>query len=65
MGIAWRDMSVSNLPSGQPIMEVTGWAKNRLDEITPDDHKAIVHGSLTDDHPWAQAYVVIEARPLA
>ena len=65
MGIAWRDMSVSNLPSGQPVMEVTGWAKNRLDEITPDDHKAIVHVSLTDDHPWAQAYVVIEARPLA
>ena len=65
MGIAWKDMSVSNLPSGQPVMEVTGWAKNRLDEITPDDHKAIVHVSLTDDHPWAQAYVVIEARPLA
>ena len=65
MGIAWRDMSVSNLPSGQPVMEVTGWAKNRLDEITPDDHKAIVHVSLTDDHPWAQACVVIEARPLA
>ena len=65
MGIAWRDMSVSNLASGQPVMEVTGWAQNRLDEITPDDHEAIVHVSLTDDHPWAQAYVVIEARPLA
>ena len=65
MGIAWRDMSVSNLSSGQPVMEVSGWAKNRLDEITPDDHKAIVHVSLTDDHPWAQAYVIIEARPLA
>ena len=65
MGIAWRDMSVSNLPSGQPVIEVTGWAQNRLDEITPDDHQAIVHVSLTDDHPWAQAYVVIEARPLA
>ena len=35
MGIAWRDMSVSNLSSGQPIMKVTGWAKTRLDEITP------------------------------
>ena len=65
MGIAWKDMSVSNLSSGQPVMEVTGWAKNRLDEITPSDHEAIVHVSLTDDHPWAQAYVVIEARPLA
>ena len=65
MGIAWRDMSVTNLSSGQPVMEVTGWAKNRLDEMTPSDHEADVHVSLTDDHPWAQAYVVIEARPLA
>ena len=65
MGIAWRDMSVTNLSSGQPVMQVTGWAKNRLDEMTPSDHEAVVHVSLTDDHPWAQAYVVIEARPLA
>lgn len=65
MGIAWRDMSVTNLSSGQPVMEVTGWAKNRLDEMTPSDYEAVVHVSLTDDHPWAQAYVVIEARPLA
>ena len=65
MGIAWRDMSVTNLSSGQPVMEVTGWAKNRLDEMTPSDHEAVVNVSLTDDHPWAQAYVVIEARPLA
>ena len=65
MGIAWRDMSVTNLSSGQPIMEGTGWAKKRLDELTPEDHRAIVHVSLTDDYPWAQAYVVIEARPLA
>ena len=72
MGIArslaltsYGDMSVTNLSSGQPVMEVTGWAKNRLDEITPSDHEAVVHVSLTDDHPWAQAYVVIEARPLA
>ena len=65
MGIAWRDMSVTNLSSGQPVMEITGWAKNRLDEMTPSNHEAVVHVSLTDDYPWAQAYVVIEARPLA
>ena len=46
-------------------MKVTGWAKNRLDEITPAGHKAVLHVSLTDDHPWAQAYVVIEARPIS
>ena len=42
MGIAWRDMSVTNLSTGQPVMEVTGWAKNRLDEMTPSHHKAVV-----------------------
>jgi holo-[acyl-carrier protein] synthase len=63
MGISWRDMAVSNLRTGQPVMEVTGWAKDRLDEMTPDGHEAVIHVTLTDDHPWAQAFVVIEARP--
>ncbi|OSP55641.1 holo-ACP synthase [Pseudoruegeria sp. SK021] len=64
MGIAWKDMSVRNLASGQPIMEVTGWAADRLAAMTPPGHEAIIHVTLTDDHPWAQAFVVIEARPL-
>ncbi len=65
MGISWKDMAVSNLRTGQPVMAVTGWAKERLDTMTPDGHEAIIHVTLTDDHPWAQAFVVIEARPLA
>jgi holo-[acyl-carrier protein] synthase len=64
MGIAWKDMSVSNLKSGQPVMHVTGWARERLDAMTPAGHEAVIHVTLTDDHPWAQAFVVIEARPL-
>ena len=63
MGIAWKDMSVRNLHTGQPVMEVTGWAKRRLDDLTPAGHVAIIHVTLTDDHPWAQATVLIEARP--
>ena len=63
MGISWRDMAVSNLDTGQPVMAVTGWAKDRLDDMTPAGHEAIIHVTLTDDHPWAQAFVVIEARP--
>ena len=63
MGIAWKDMSVRNLHTGQPIMEVTGWAKKRLEDLTPPGHEAIIHVTLTDDHPWAQATVLIEARP--
>ena len=65
MGISWKDMSVRNLETGQPVMAVTGWAAERLAEMTPEGHQAIIHVSLTDDHPWAQAYVVIEARPLS
>ncbi|MEM6481017.1 MAG: holo-ACP synthase [Pseudomonadota bacterium] len=64
MGISWKDMAVSNLETGQPVMEVTGWAAERLSDMTPDGYEAIIHVTLTDDHPWAQAFVVIEARAL-
>lgn len=65
MGISWRDMAVTNLRSGQPQMQVTGWAAERLAAMTPPGHEALIHVTLTDDHPWAQAFVVIEARPVA
>lgn len=64
MGISWKDMAVTNLRSGQPVMHVTGWAAERLRAMTPDGHEAVIHVTLTDDHPWAQAFVVIEARPV-
>ncbi len=63
MGISWKDMAVSNLRSGQPVMHLTGWAAARLVEMTPEGHRAVVHVTLTDDHPWAQAFVLIEAVP--
>ena len=63
MGISWKDMAVTNLRSGQPVMHVTGWAAQRLAAMTPPGHDAVIHVTLTDDHPWAQAFVVIEARP--
>ncbi len=65
MGIAWRDMGVVNIRSGQPTMILTGWAAERLAVMTPPGHRARVHVTLTDDHPWAQAFVVIEAVPEA
>lgn len=65
MGIAWKDMAVTNLHTGQPVMQVTGWAAARLAAMTPPGHEAVIHVTLTDDHPWASAFVVIEARPLA
>ncbi|MBU2866217.1 holo-ACP synthase [Pacificibacter marinus] len=65
MGISWKDMAVTNMDTGQPTMQVTGWAKDRLAAMTPEGHEAVIHVTLTDDHPWAQAFVVIEARPLS
>jgi holo-[acyl-carrier protein] synthase len=62
-GVFWRDMGVVNLPSGQPTMRLTGGAAKRLSEIVPAGMEPFIHVSLTDDHPYAQAFVVIEARP--
>jgi holo-[acyl-carrier protein] synthase len=63
MGIRWRDMGVVNLPTGQPTMALTGWAAEHMKALTPAGHTARVHLTLTDDHPWAFAVVVIEAVP--
>ena len=62
-GVFLRDIGVVNAPSGQPTLLPTGGAKARLDAITPPGHVARIHLTMTDDHPWAQAFVVIEALP--
>ncbi|MGP9822106.1 holo-ACP synthase [Salinarimonas sp. NSM] len=64
-GVFWRDMEVVNLPSGAPTMALANGAAARLAAITPPGHRAVVHVSLTDDPPLAQAFVVIEALPTA
>ncbi len=62
-GVYWNDMGVANLPSGAPTLVLTGGAARRLAAITPAGLRAVVHLSLTDDHPYAQAFVIIEALP--
>ncbi|WP_029029580.1 holo-ACP synthase [Salinarimonas rosea] len=62
-GVFWRDMEVVNLPSGAPTMALANGAASRLAAITPAGHRAVIHVSLTDDPPLAQAFVVIEALP--
>ncbi|MBN9061891.1 MAG: holo-ACP synthase [Rhizobiales bacterium 65-9] len=62
-GVFWRDLEVVNLPSGQPTMRLHGAAAERLRAITPPGCEAVIHVSLTDEPPMAQAFVVIEARP--
>jgi len=63
-GVFFRDIGVSNLPSGAPTLTLTGGAKARLDALIPPGHAPHVHLTMTDDHPWAQAFVIIEALPI-
>jgi len=62
-GVFFCDMGVVNLPSGAPTLALTGGAAERLAQITPAEHSTVVHLTITDDHPWAQAIVLITARP--
>ncbi|MCO5159788.1 MAG: holo-ACP synthase [Mesorhizobium sp.] len=62
-GVFWRDMGVVNLPGGKPTMQLTNGAARRLDVITPAGCRAVIHLTITDDFPLAQAFVIIEALP--
>jgi holo-[acyl-carrier protein] synthase len=62
-GVHWADMGVVNLRSGKPTMALTGGAADRLAALVPPGMQAHIHVSLTDDHPYAQAFVIIEALP--
>lgn len=62
-GVFLRDIGVVNLPTGQPTLALTGGAAARLAALTPPGMQATIHLTLTDDHPWAQAIVMIVATP--
>ena len=61
-GVSWKEIGVVNLPGGKPTLEFRGRALERLQQLTPDGMEAHAHITITDDHPYAQAFVVIEAR---
>jgi len=63
-GVFLKDIGVVNLPSGAPTLALTGGAKAKLDAMTPAGHAVDIHVTLTDDHPWAQAFVILYARPI-
>lgn len=62
-GVFMKDIGVVNAPSGAPTLALSGGAQARLDSMIPAGHRARIHLTLTDDHPWAQAFVIIEAVP--
>jgi holo-[acyl-carrier protein] synthase len=60
-GVYWRDMGVVNLPSGKPTLTLTNGAAAQLARMVPAGKTAVVHLTMTDEYPYAQAYVIIEA----
>lgn len=61
-GVFWRDMGVVNLDSGRPTMALSGGALLRLEEMVPAGHRGVIHLTITDDYPMAQAFVIISAQ---
>jgi holo-[acyl-carrier protein] synthase len=64
-GVFMKDIGVVNLPSGAPTLALTGGAKARLDALTPEGHLPQIHLTMTDDYPFAQAFVIITASPIS
>ena len=63
MGVAWREMGVVNLNSGKPTILLSGGAETRLARMVPAGFLPRIDVTITDDFPWAQAFVVISAWP--
>lgn len=63
-GVFWKDMGVVNMPTGKPTMRLTNGAGERLSALVPEGHRAVIHLTITDDYPYAQAFVILEACPL-
>ena len=62
-GVFMRDIGVVNKRSGEPTLQLTGGAKERLDAMIPEGHAAEIHLTMTDDYPFAMAFVIITAVP--
>ena len=63
-GVYMKDIGVVNAASGAPTLAVTGGARARVDALTPAGHLIDIHLTMTDDHPWAQAFVILSLRKL-
>ncbi len=63
-GVFMKDIGVVNAPSGAPTLHLTGGARERLDALAPAGHAIDIHLTMTDDYPWAQAFVILSLRKM-
>ena len=62
-GCGWRETETLSAPNGAPMVNLTGRCKTALETMTPDGYKASVSVSLSDELPYALAFIVISAVP--
>ena len=63
-GLGWQQAETLSLPNGAPVMALTGKCKTALEALTPDGYKAQISISLSDEPPYALAFVIISAMQL-
>ena len=57
-GVFWRDLEVTNLPSGKPTITFHGNSQLQLKKIA-NDKEPDISLTITDEFPYAQAIVTI------
>lgn len=60
-GLGWREAEFLNDERGAPRATLTGHCKTALERLTPDGYKPSIDVSLSDEPPYAVAFVVISA----
>ena len=60
-GCGWREAETLSAPNEAPMVNLTGRCKTALESMSPDGYKAILSVSLSDEPPYALAFVVISA----
>jgi len=60
-GIHWKEIEISHLPNGKPVVNLSGQALLNFNELLGKNQSGKVDISLTDEPPYAQAFVIITA----
>ena len=57
-GVSWQEVELGHDELGKPLLHLSGKAAERLRELAGTPAQILV--SVSDDHPFAQAVVIIE-----
>ena len=62
-GCGWREAETLSAPNGAPMVNLTGRCKTALETLTPDGYQAHLTLSLSDEPPYALAFLIISHVP--